>query len=114
MNSNSQQRIVDELRTEFQAGAYLSEDRFLLQADDAVAFIHRGIESELRLAGVEGFTLLHTGCVKYQPDFSSDLEDRDVPYEEFVVTTIDLIQAGRSEEMLFDVVFDTTAGVDSQ
>jgi hypothetical protein len=106
MNINSQQGIVDDLRSEFHAGAYWSEEKFLLPADDAVAFIHRGIESGLRLVRVETYTLLHTGCVKYQPDFSSVSEDSDMPYEEFIVNTIDLVQKGSSEETLFDVVFD--------
>jgi hypothetical protein len=114
MNSNSSQPVLDSLRSEFRAKAHMSEDIFLLSPVDAVDFIQRGIDLGLMLAGVDGFITLHTGCLELRWEFSNDIADTEIPYEEFVVSTIDLIQAESSQDVLFDVVFDMSTGAYGQ
>ena len=106
MNSNESLHTLEELRSEFREKVILSDDLFLFSADDAVDFIQRGIELGLMLAGVDGFIKLHTGCLQLRREFCNDMGDGDIPYEEFVDATIDLVRAGSSEDVLFDVVFD--------
>jgi hypothetical protein len=114
MNFNSHQHILDGLRSEFQAKAHRTEEMFLLSPEVAADFIERGIESGLRLVGIDGFSVLHTGCIQLRQEFSNAIDDCAMSYEEFMVATMDLIQAGSSEEILFDVVFDTSTGTISQ
>jgi hypothetical protein len=106
MTINSHQHILDTLRSEFADKSHWQEDMFLLSPDDAMAFIQRGMELGLRFVGVDGFSVLHTGCLQLQQAFSNAIDDRDMAYEEFIVDTMNLIQAGSSEGIVFDVVFD--------
>ena len=99
------QRDLLQLRSDFQERAICHEEKFLLLPDDAIEFLVKGVELGLCFVGIDGFSILHTGCLQRLKDFSNDIDDSKVSYEEFIVDSIYLIESGRPDQVLFEVVF---------
>lgn len=94
------------LSAEFRARAEQPEDLFLLSAADALHFVKRGEELGLRLAGVEAFRRIRSGGFQPEQEFSNDVADSATKGDEFVRSTLELIEKGGAQGLLFQVVFE--------
>jgi hypothetical protein len=94
------------LIAEFRNRAERADDLFLLSATAASDFVQRGRDLNLRLVGVEGFRKTEAGAFQPKQEFSNDLADFVLDNDEFVRNTLELIEKGGAQGLLFQVVFE--------
>jgi len=78
----------------------------VLNAQDALDLIRRGVSDGLLLAGVEGFNITDDGGYQPRQEFSNDYVDWNGTRAEFVSQTEQLIEKGGRVGIRFEVVFE--------
>ena len=78
----------------------------LLNAEDALDFIRKGVSEGLLLAGVEGFIVTDEGAYQPRQEYSNDYAEWDGTRADFVKATEELIKKGGTTGVRFEVAFE--------
>lgn len=97
---------ISELRLAYKDKALAKNTLYLLDAENAVAFIAAASASDLPLLGIDGFRLSEQGAFQPDQDFSNDISDFCGTRSEFYEATKKLVTEGADENIYFQVVFE--------
>ena len=96
----------EALRGAFRPRAIEPDSLFLLNAEDALAFLNQGISEGLEFVGMDGFVISDRGAYEPRQDFSNDYGHWHGTRAEFENQTRDLIRRGGEVGIRFEIVFN--------